>query len=301
VARVFPAERRIDEARQDADILRFLAVNDIRAERCAHAEPVSVLHDQSVLVTEEVPGLSARTDTSARTLSRLGDTLGRLHALPGGEDATRREAGAWHHISVNGGGLRADVQSLLPLLAEAEARLTAEDDASFRFVLDTLRGVDGCADLPQALIHSDPCGANAVIAPDGAPVLVDWTGAGRGPRALSLGALIAGAFDRCRGIQQAADLSRVDAIIAGYRTHVRLTQAESARLAAAITGGCVVLDCWSLLFQNVPVRMIARSIANRLAIGERAAERAVDAFDLDHDVLTGDPLPAVHPGQAELF
>jgi thiamine kinase-like enzyme len=56
------------------------------------------------------------------------------------------------------------------------------------------------ADLPQALVHPDPCGANAIVTSAGRPVLVDWTGAGPGPRVLSLAGLLAGSLQPVRGV-----------------------------------------------------------------------------------------------------
>jgi hypothetical protein len=57
VARVFPSVRPREYVDGDADILRVLAELNYPAERLAAGEPVSVLEDQAVLVTEYVtPG-----------------------------------------------------------------------------------------------------------------------------------------------------------------------------------------------------------------------------------------------------
>jgi Ser/Thr protein kinase RdoA (MazF antagonist) len=288
----------------DAKVLRLLAARDFPAERCAHEEPVSELNGQGVMVTEHIAGQNARMDSSGATLFGLGEVLGRLHALPGAQDAVAREAGGWHHISVNGGSTRADVEALLPLVAATEDDVAPEDQESFELAREQLSGVDGCGGLPRALIHPNPCSANAVITVTGVPVLVDWSGAGPGARVLSLGALLAGSMQPAFGSPPSRDLTRVDAIIAGYRTHVRLTDDEFAKLPAAIAGGGIVLDCWSYLFRYMPLREVARSIGQGLEMSEHAAARAVEAFDLDEEELTGwykDSPPAVHPGQGALF
>ena len=68
---------------------------------------------------------------------------------------------------------------------------------------------DGCADLPQALIHPDFPGQCNPPTPDKGLVLVDSTAAGRGdPLAFLLGR------PGCAGP------SRLDAVVAGYREHV---------------------------------------------------------------------------------
>jgi Ser/Thr protein kinase RdoA (MazF antagonist) len=291
VARVFPAARTIDDVEGDVAVLRFLEQQGVPAERCAHAEPVSMLEDQVVLVTEHVEGVNGRMDVSGETLHALGDLLGRVHSLDGGAGLARRPAGAWHHISPHGGGVRDDVEALLPHVADAASAAAGDDRELLGYVRDALDRVDGCEGLPSALIHPDPCGANAIVAADGGePVLVDWTGAGHGPRVVSLGGLLAGCLQPAPGSPPSSDL--------------RLTDAELRRLAAAIAGGCIVISCWSLLFQDVPARDIARTIERQLEMSERAAARVADALHLDDAALTSwfaPPAPEAHPGQAELF
>ncbi|HEY3734788.1 MAG TPA: hypothetical protein VGL63_12820 [Streptosporangiaceae bacterium] len=47
----------------------------------------------------------------------------------------------------------------------------------------------GCADLPQAFAHPDFVPANAIETPEGDLMIVDWTGAGRGPQVFYSGNL----------------------------------------------------------------------------------------------------------------
>jgi Ser/Thr protein kinase RdoA (MazF antagonist) len=304
VARVSPDVRQLSQVEQDAAVLNYLAVHDFPAERCAHAEPVSVLEDQGVLVTELVPGDNARMDMSGQTLFALGDLLGRLHTLPGAENVVERGAGGWHHLSQNGGSRSTDVGLLVPFIDAKREKLDSSDYKDFEFAIEQLMAVDDCVDLPQTLSHPDPCGANAMVGGSGDPVLIDWTGAGRGPRLLGLGALLSGSLHAIPGAAPSRDFRRVDAIVAGYRRHVRLAGAEADRLEAAMLGFGVVLDFWSMLFWTTPVRLTAQSIRERIETCERAAERAVEAFDLDEDELTGwfvEPALEKDPNQGELF
>jgi Ser/Thr protein kinase RdoA (MazF antagonist) len=303
VARVFPGSRTIEDVRADAEVLRCLATADFPAERCAHAEPISEMSGQGVLVTNFLPGDNLRMDVSGPTLFALGDTLGRLHTLSP-TDVIDRPAGSWHHLSPEGGGLRRDVEKLRSLLTLFEPDVSETERPLFGSVQDHLHAVDDCDDLPRALIHPDPAGANFVRSNDGTPTLVDWAGAGRGPRVLGLGSLLSGALQPVPYIQPSGDHRRLDAIVAGYRRHVRLTADEVARLADAISGRGIVLACWSMLFADMPLREVTRAIDALMRSAERAAERVTQAFDLDDETLTGwytERRPEVHPGQQELF
>ena len=77
-----------------------------------------------------------------------------------------------------------------------------------------------------------------VVATPGGMVLVDWAGAGRGPRAWSLAFLLYA--------EGAKDLRRVDVVLAGYRRHVTLEDEELARLAAIAQARPLVLSVWSV-------------------------------------------------------
>lgn len=306
VVRVFPAARPIELVEGDAAILRHLEAHDFRAERCAHDEAVSVLDDQGVLVTEYVLGLSGRFDASGETLFNLGDQLGRLHMLPGAPDgqAARREAGSWHHISVRGGSIRNDVDTLLALLATVEVGTSTADPEAFDRLRERLRDVDDCIDLPTALSHPDPCGANAVVPPLGEPVLVDWTGAGTAPRALGLARLVAGSLAPSPGSPISRELERVDAVVAGYRQHVRLDDDELDRMEGAIMSFAVTLGTWMHLFQNVPLGAIENMVAGEDRMAAAASQRVAEAFERDAHELTAwftDRPPEVHPEQGTLL
>src|SRR6202007_1454055 len=79
----------------------------------------------------------------------------------------------------------------------------------------------------------DPVRNNVIVTADG-PVLVDWTGAGRGPRLASLAALLHSA-----GPDHAGD------VLEGYRRHTNLTGEELDRLV----GGPGVRPLWLAAWQ----------------------------------------------------
>ena len=177
VARVFPAERALADVEAEAELLRALEQGGFPAERCAHGEPVSGWGEQAVLVTEFVT--PAAPLTPGRSAALLGAMLGGLHSRPG----TRfRSGGAWHHLSFTGGP-REEIAAGRELLDDAVAEVPARQLAAFDRLREAVEQADDCDDLPHALVHPDFVAVNAIPTPEERLVIVDWTGAGRGPAA----------------------------------------------------------------------------------------------------------------------
>jgi Ser/Thr protein kinase RdoA (MazF antagonist) len=260
VTRVFPDQRPLEATEGDAEILRFLEEHRFPAERCADEVPVSIFEGQSVLVTGLLPGPNGRPDQSPRTMRAMGDLLGRLHTLPAADGAMGRAAGSWHHLAVAGGARREDVLALEPLMVEAK----------YAPLRDALADIDLLEDLPDALLHPDFVTANVMLTPDG-PMLIDWTGAGRGPRIGPLGLLLSAG---------AVDLRLVDAIVAGYGPLVRLEREELARLAGAVRAFGLILDCWTAVHYGQFLRRVEQGLADRREQAEAIAARACAAFAL---------------------
>ena len=84
----------------------------------------------------------------------------------------------------------AEIAAARSRLEAAAPGLPADQQPLLAALLAELDRADGCADLPQALIHPDFVPANAILTPDGGLVLVDWTGACRGPRLYPLAFLL---------------------------------------------------------------------------------------------------------------
>jgi len=264
VARVFAADRPIAAAEGDAALLRRLEQDGFPAERCAAQEPVSAHEGQGVLVTRYLEG--TRADGSRRTYGRLGSLLGRLHALP--SDRVR-DGGGWHHL-VHQGSPAAEIAAARSLLDEAAPGLPADQQPLLAALRAELDRADGCADLPQALIHPDFVPANAITGPDGGLALVDWTGAGRGPRLYPLAFLLWAAG--CGGP------SRLDAVVAGYREHITPTDDEIGRLAAAIWARPLILACWTVLAGRKGLAETVADLAADRELAERFADQAARAF-----------------------
>jgi Ser/Thr protein kinase RdoA (MazF antagonist) len=236
VARVFPAERPIAAAEEDARVLQALAQGSFPAERCAAESPVSSLDGQPVLVTEFVPG--ERPRGNGRTYAILGALLGRLHARAG---ESLPPGGGWHHLAL--AGTPADeVAVARSLLTELESEAGLRDTDGFAVLDQALETATATiTGLPDAFVHPDFVPLNAITAaddPDARPTIVDWTNAGRGPRVWSLGFVLWAAGAR--------DLRLVDAFVSRYRRHVSPTDAELAALPIAIAARPLTMSIWSL-------------------------------------------------------
>jgi len=239
VARVF-LRRPVAQVEGDAAVLRFLAAQGYPAERCADDEPVSVLAGRGVLVTEYIEGATISDGVTESTVQALGDLLGRLHALPSGQGAIARAAGALHHYAPDGGGPEGDLRAATSWLAAIADRVPRRSRAVYESLRERLASADTCHDLPDALIHPDPVVTNVLLDDQGAQVFIDWTGAGRGPRLASLAVLIWSCALKSGGWLP----QRVDAVVNGYCAHVRLEDRELARLADVLRIRPLVFACW---------------------------------------------------------
>jgi len=270
VARWFPARRPAEAAAGDAEILRHLAAHDFPAERCAVAEPVSVLDGRAVLVTtwaEPVPRQERRAAIrAAGGLGRLGALLGRLHALPPGPGALARPGGGWHHLA--DGRPAAEVAAAGRMLADAAGIIPDDQQAAYQALCAEIGALDTGDGLPEALTHPDFVLANVIATQDGM-VLVDWAGAGRGPRLWSLAFLL-----YAEGVK---DQRRADVVLAGYRRHVTLTGAELDRLPGVIQARPLVLAAWAVCTgRATPARALADA-AETKALADALAARARQA------------------------
>ena len=271
VARVFPAARAESAAAGDAEILRFLQRRGFPSERAATAEPLSVLDDHTVLVTEFVPGVP-RAERAAVIrdrggLRRLGELLGELHALPAADGAAARPGGAWHHLA--DGGPSDEIRAMLALLAEC-ADAAQADQPHYVMLARELADADGGGGLPMALIHPDFVLANVIASPERGMVLIDWTGAGRGPRAWPLAFLLYA--------EGAKNPPRADLIVSGYRRQVTLQPAEIERIPAMMRVRPAVLAAWSLCLGRWSAEQATRAVVNARQVAETVGPRVVAAF-----------------------
>jgi len=271
VARVFPASRQAGAAAGDAAILDLLAGCEFAAERCATAEPVTMLDGQQVLVTGYVEAVPrSRRAERIRSLGgfiRLGSMLSRLYTLPG-QDTITRPGGAWHHLA--DGAPNAEIAAAAALLAAAQDTVKPGDRAGYASLRAAVDGFDGAGDLPTALLHPDFVLANAIASPQGALVMVDWTGAGIGPRLWPLAFLLYTAGMR--------DMSRVRSVAGGYTRHLRPEPQELSRLAAVMRVRPSIFEVWRFCTGRKSAADAARAVAEIAAHADAIAARAVQEF-----------------------
>jgi Ser/Thr protein kinase RdoA (MazF antagonist) len=228
VARVFPPRRPIEKARGDAEILRFLQTQGFPAERCAHPSAVSTLADRAVLVTDLIVGVEA--SPNAETLVAFGELIGRLNSLPAESGAVARDAGSLHHWTKREGRPGNELLAAVTWLTAIQDRVPDGSRPQYESLMAQLTAADDCSGLPDALIHPDPVLKNTIVIEDGSQVVIDWAGAGRGPRLASVAVMLwSNALSKGGWSPR-----RVDAVVAGYRLHGQLQEDELARLASVM-------------------------------------------------------------------
>ena len=272
VARVFPPDQSIEAVRGDAATLAWLAERDYPAERAATDDPVSMLGSSPVLVTEFVHPVSRElrrpTVKEAGGLRELGSMLGMLHALPLDAGAPAQAGGAWHRAAR--GLPTAELDAAREWVSAALESSSTADRASLAVVLAELDHADGGDRLPHAFTHPDFVLANVVATAAPGMVVVDWTGAGRGPRLWSLAFLL--------WVEGGKDLGRIDLIADGYRRRVELEPDEVDRIAGMVRARHLVFVAWNLAAGRIGPLEAAELVRESRARGEAIAERSRWAF-----------------------
>jgi Ser/Thr protein kinase RdoA (MazF antagonist) len=274
VARVFPHDRPIDAVRGDAATLAWLAQHGFPAERLAAPAPaaVSMLGSSAVLVTEFVHPVARElrraTVKESGGLRELGAMLSTLHALPLDGGAPAHTGGAWHHAAE--GPPAAELDAARDWVRDVLAASTGDDADALRVVLAELDEADDGSGLPQAFTHPDFVIANVVATDAPGMVVVDWTGAGRGPRLWSLAFLL--------WVEGGKDLRRIDLIAAGYRRHLALQPDELERLGAMVRARHLVFVAWNLAAGRIGPAEAAELVVESRERGDAIAERARWAF-----------------------
>lgn len=223
VVRVIPGDRAIS----DAEALSFLEQAGYPAPRLirtVHGATMVPCGSGSVLVTTFIPGSPA--DLSPMALYVLGKRLGHLHSLT--LPATRELSPAGMlpatDMTTARGWLRAIVSLPTPELAE-----------TYKQLVSAIQRIEPGEDLPRTLIHNDAHPGNAIDTAEGAPIFIDWSGAGLGPPMVDLGFLLISsevAISWATPIPPAA--GRVEAIVDGYACYRLPTPAELDWLPDAI-------------------------------------------------------------------
>jgi Ser/Thr protein kinase RdoA (MazF antagonist) len=279
VARVFPVGRPASMVAGDAAILDVMAEIGFPAERLAAPSPVSELDQQAVLVTEFVVGVPRGERVAAiRRLGgfvRLGAMLGRLHTGAGagagagsgsgaGSGTVARPGGAWHHLA--DGAPSAEIAAVAELLDSVAAGRDRTAYESLRAAVAEFDSGDG---LPEALLHPDFVLANAVVTEEKL-VMVDWSGAGWGPRVWPLAYLLFSAGAR--------GMERVRSVVLGYTRSVRPEPEELSRLAAVMRVRPSVLEVWAFCVGRKSAAEAARGLAEIRELADAVAARARTEF-----------------------
>lgn len=214
VVRVFPASRPIARVHGDLAVLAHAVAAAIPAE-----PPIAALEldGRGVAVTGFVPGDPA--DCTAGDLEQLGAIAGRLSALApvAGDAFLGRDAGSRPVDDLT--HARAD-------LARIRAAVPPAERAAFEALEAAVARTHDGGDLPHALVHPDCQPSNAVRDPGGRVALIDWEGAGVGPRLWPLAVLV---FQAAASGGELA-LDRIAPIIEGFVRHATADPRELDRL-----------------------------------------------------------------------
>lgn len=282
VARIFPSHNALAAVSALSSTLRHLAVQSYPAETLESevVESVTKLDDKlgtgCVLVTKFVPG--ARPERNRVTFYKLGLLLGRLHTIPVPDGVP--EGGAWHHLSLEG-GIHEECQAAMRMLEGAQAG-DAEPDDNVARLRDELQHVQRAfaaeeGNLPTALIHPDFVPANIIVregsGSDGWTV-IDWAGAGIGPRILSLGFLLGvGAIK--------GKLILVHAVMKGYAAHAQLEAAEVRVLREAAYVRFLTMGCWEVGVGRKKPADVVEGLGMLLEMGDKVVATVKEILALE--------------------
>ena len=301
IARIFPSESSlaVTQAESLAKTLSFLGQCGFPAEKCAHERPVSIFRGREVLVTEFLCGSSPKI--CAETFRRLGDLLGKLHTLRFDGGVLSWKGGAGHHLCSRGGP-HEEITAALTLLCQAKPRISVEEHAAYEELQRELERIDDFTDLPESLVHPDFVPINVIELPDNALVPIDWAGTGQGPRIFSLGWLLFAAGSNGNGM--------VEAVIAGYRSHISMGLEELSHLSNSILTRQLTIACWEVCNGRRKVLDIAQKLPMMHSFAEEIVVRATAAFtekelpeqtEESHDIVLNRNVPLQEVGATGLF
>ena len=239
VARAFPPARPTAGVEGDAAVLRFLERQDYPAERLAVDDPVSDFDGSAVLVTRFIEGVTLPDGTEK--FAMMGELLGRLHALPY-DDSASRPGGASGEDPSREGTPRQDLLAALAFLDAVDTKVAAAERERFERLRMKVRSADDGHGLPEGLLHGNLLHApdHAVLSKQG-PVAINWKASGRGPRLADFAYLIwgTGSWSPRRPNQE-----RIDAAVSAYRRHIEPTDDELDRLEAVMYIRTLYLVCF---------------------------------------------------------
>ena len=239
VARAFPPARPRAGVEGDAAILRFLERQDYPAERLAVDDAVSDFDGSAVLVTRFIEGVALPDATEK--FGMMGELLGRLHALPY-DDSASRPGGASGEDPSREGTPRQDLLAALAFLDAIDTKVADAERERFERLRKKVRSTDDGHGLPEGLLHGNLLHApDHAVLTDKGPVAINWKASGRGPRLADFAYLIwgTGSWNPRRPNQE-----RIDAAVNAYRRHLEPTDDELERLQAIMYIRTLYLVCF---------------------------------------------------------
>lgn len=227
IVRVASKHRPFASVSADVALLEHLAGEALPVERCAAEPSVSAMGERAVVVT--VCERGAEAEDASSTWARLGDLAGRLAALPvpPADVSVARDVGAYPNQTPRL-SLGDELDHVTSCLRAVEGEVPAAWAPLYESMRAYLEAPLDFDDLPRGLIHPDLAPPNAFDTPDRGLVLVDWAGAGVGPRVVTLAVLLAystlgeGGWSASRG----AD------IVSSFTDHVVLEASERRAVVA---------------------------------------------------------------------
>ncbi len=239
VARAFPPARPRAGVEGDAAILKFLERQDYPAERLAVDDAVSDFDGSAVLVTRFVEGV--QLPDGAAKFAMMGELLGRLHALPP-DDSASRPGGASGEDPSREGTPRQDLLGALSFLDAVDTKVAAAQRERFEQLRDQVRSADDGHGLPEGLLHGNLLHApdHAVLSEQG-PVAINWKASGRGPRLADFAYLMWGTGS---WHPRQPNQEWIDAAVNAYRRHIEPTADELDRLEAVMYIRPLYLACF---------------------------------------------------------
>ena len=195
---------------------------------------------------------------------QMGDVLGRLHALDPDGSMALRPGGGWHHVAPDGRP-NDELAATADLLRTAGRRVRRTEQTEYETLVTAIEGMRLDPGLPTCIVHPDLVAVNVLEGRDHEMTVIDWAGAGIGPRVGSLGALLWTAA--ARGGPQ------IDAVWAGYGRHCRLTPSEIDNLWVALSVRPLVLACWKFATGSASAEEAVAFWTRHRSANVRAVER----------------------------
>ncbi len=274
VARIF-CQPGVDGYIHDlAQLLTHLREHGFPAEECSELWPVSKFQDIDgcVMLTKFASGVAP--PRNKETFYRLGKLMGKLHNIPIPDKLANHRAGGWHHVTLPG-GITDECAAVLGMMEKfGTGKPDSENVRHISKLREALTEVHtACLDeLPLSLVHPDLVPSN-IIAEAGTGqydkwTVVDWAGAGVGPRMPALGFLLAVAASR-------GTFGLVNIVMKGYmESGARLEPVELGQcLPICMYERILILRCWEVAMGRTEPEVVATELPSLLRTAQEVARR----------------------------